>query len=146
MARRKRASMREGPLADLFRSTVREDKDTQPPTEQHSVPPPGPEERVIGEPETAAPRERAREPEPVPPAFDEEPEPTPPDPERVRAYRVEEPLNTLPEPKERLSRIYAEDHDVEGPAYGREEPGMSDYHGPPRPHLPVIRVVGVGGA
>ncbi len=23
---------------------------------------------------------------------------------------------------------------------------MADYHGPPRPHLPVIRVVGVGGA
>src|SRR5213078_1070720 len=79
-------------------------------------------------------------------AFHEDPEPTPPDPERVRAYRVEEPLNALPEPKERLSRIFAEDHDVEGPAYGREEPGMGDYHGPPRPHLPVIRVVGVGGA
>ena len=27
MARRKRASMREGPLADLFRSTAREDRE-----------------------------------------------------------------------------------------------------------------------
>src|SRR5215218_6002235 len=84
MARRKRASMRDGPLADLFRSTVRED-------------------------------------------------------------RVED-LQDVPAPKERLSRIFAEEHDVEGPAYGREEPGLSDYHGPPRPHMPVIRVVGVGGA
>src|SRR5207247_9954022 len=41
---------------------------------------------------------------------------------------------------------FDEDHDVEGTAYGREETGMGDYHGPPRPHLPVIRVVGVGGA
>jgi cell division protein FtsZ len=147
MARRKRASMREGPLADLFRSTVREDKDSEPPTERHSAPPPSPEEtRVISEPETAAPRERTREPEPLPPPVHEDPQPTPPDPERVRAYRVDEPLSSLPEPKERLSRIFAEDHDVDGPAYGREEPGMSDYHGPPRPHLPVIRVVGVGGA
>ena len=29
MARRKRASMREGPLADLFRSTVREDEEPE---------------------------------------------------------------------------------------------------------------------
>ena len=78
----------------------------------------------------------AAAPEP-PPAREPEPEPEPPDPERVRAYRVDD-LTDVPPAKERLSRIFAEDHDVEGPAYGREEPGLSDYHGPPRPHLGVF--------
>src|SRR5215216_755876 len=149
MARRKRASMREGPLADLFRSTIREEEGQEQPTQQQ---PPAPEEspsddatRALdpsdAEVAPAAPPEPPRvreEPEP-------EPEPAPPDPERVHAYRVDD-LREAPGAKERLSRIFAEDHDVEGPAYGREDPGLSDYHGPPRPHMPVIRVVGVGGA
>jgi cell division protein FtsZ len=146
MARRKRASMREGPLADLFRSTVREDKEKEP-TEKDRTPPPSQEETsVIGEaegaPEPAPPRER----EPAPRPVHDDPEPAPPDPERVRAYRVEDRISYLPEPKERLSRIFAEEHEVEGPTYGREEPGLAEHRGPPRPHLPVIRVVGVGGA
>jgi cell division protein FtsZ len=146
MARRKRASMREGPLADLFRSTASHEGEQ--PTEQsassgsareaHE----GDEEtQAIGDREAAAPPTRHEEPE-APPS-----EPEPPDPERVRAYRVEEHQLPVREPRERLSRIFADEtHDVEGPAYGREEPGLRDYHGPPRPHLPVIRVVGVGGA
>jgi cell division protein FtsZ len=149
MARRKRASMREGPLADLFRSTVREDEEPEAPTEQHQqpAPPPGTEEtRALHEPERERVPETSREPEPPARPVHDEPEPTPPDPERLRAYRVEEQLTPLPEPKDRLSRIFAEEHEVEGPAYGREDPGLADYHGPPRPHLPVIRVVGVGGA
>jgi cell division protein FtsZ len=146
MARRKRASMREGPLADLFRSTAREQKDqpTEQPTEQHEAAGRSTEEqtREIGERgEASQPAAAEREPP------TEEPESTPPDPERVRAYRLEESVPSIPPAKERLSRIFAdESHDVEGPAYGREEPGPGDYHGPPRPHLPVIRVVGVGGA
>src|SRR6266540_1743417 len=147
MARRKRASMREGPLADLFRSTIHREPDEpekEQPTEQTSaVPSPSSEETtVVPEREPSPPPSPAPEPPPAP----EEPEPSPPDPERVRAYRVEE-HSSLPAAKERLTRIFADEaHDVEGPAYGRDEPGMSDYHGPPRPHLPVIRVVGVGGA
>src|SRR6266516_2812580 len=151
MARRKRASMREGPLADLFRSTASHEGEQ--PTEQPAPPDSGreaandeaeDETRVLGDREATAP--------PPPRAEQEiarsEPEHGPPDPERVRAYRVEERgLPPIREPSERLSRIFADDaHDVEGPAYGREEPGPGDYHGPPRPHLPVIRVVGVGGA
>src|SRR6476646_4925256 len=144
MARRKRASMREGPLADLFRSTVREDREQSKdqPTEQHE-PANAPAEdatRELGGEETASRDTSSHEPA-------EEPEPTPPDPERVRAYRVEETAPSIPQPKERLSRIFADEaHDVEGPTYGRDEPGVGDYQGPPRPHLPVIRVVGVGGA
>jgi cell division protein FtsZ len=129
MARRKRASMREGPLADLFRSTARD------PAEE--------ETRATGDRETGASQPAPTEPE----IARERPETAPPDPERVRAYRVEEREPLVREPRERLSRIFADEaHDVEGPTYGREEPGLGDYHGPPRPHLPVIRVVGVGGA
>ncbi len=148
MARRKRASMREGPLADLFRSTSREGASKQepdePPTQQQ--PAGGPTD---DDPEELGDREDASQPalpeRPTPVA--REPESEPPDPERVRAYRVEETAPSLPEPKERLSKIFADEAlDVEGPTYGRDEPGLGAYHGPPRPHMPVIRVVGVGGA
>jgi len=129
MARRKRASMREGPLADLFRSTARDQAEE--------------ETQVTGDREAGASAPAPTEPE----IAREQPETAPPDPERVRAYRVEEREPLIREPRERLSRIFADEgHDVEGPTYGRDEPGLGDYHGPPRPHLPVIRVVGVGGA
>src|SRR5438067_1876136 len=104
MARRKRASMREGPLADLFRSTVREDSEAEPPTKQEPTPPPSQEETRVVEPERRPP-ERRHHPEPPAPPTHAERETTPPDPERLRAYRVDEPLSSLPEPKERLSRI-----------------------------------------
>ena len=69
----------------------------------------------------------------------------------MRAYRVDEPeAGPAPATKERLSRIFTDDAlDVEGPAYGRDEPrypGRSRSGAEPRPHAPVIRVVGVGGA
>jgi cell division protein FtsZ len=145
MARRKRASMREGPLADLFRSTASHAPEEQP------EPPEAPESARESERGREETRELGgREAAAPPPAHEErssEPE-APPDPERVRAYRVEEhELPPIREPRERLNRIFADEaHDVEGPTYGRDEPGLGDYHGPPRPHLPVIRVVGVGGA
>jgi cell division protein FtsZ len=160
MARRKRASMREGPLADLFRSTVEPDD----PPEAPNSPTREDDTRVMDEGAADAPstsREPRREAEPpverrpepaieqrpVPPV---EPESALPDPERVRAYRVDEPAPPVPPAaKERLNRIFGEDMpDVEGPAFGREEPGFgADVSvGEPRPHAPVIRVVGVGGA
>jgi cell division protein FtsZ len=159
MARRKRASMREGPLADLFRSTVEPDD----PPEAPASPTREDDTTVMGEGAVDAPSssQGPREPErpfghrseppmeqrPVPPV---ERESEPPDPERVRAYRVDEPAAVSPPPaKDRLSRIFGEDMpDVEGPAYGREEPGLGPdvSVGEPRPHAPVIRVVGVGGA
>jgi cell division protein FtsZ len=155
MARRKRASMREGPLADLFRSTVPQEGEEEQPTQQQAVPeepartqPPASEESTtfFDHEQDAVPEPEPPPAPPEPPAVHREPEPAPPDPERVRAYRVDD-IPPVPAAKERLSRIFADDsHDVEGPTYGREEPGFSDYHGPPRPHLPIIRVVGVGGA
>ncbi len=145
MARRKRASMREGPLADLFRSTVEPDD----PPEAPSRPDRAAEEETGVLAADAPPAAPEREPEP--PARDPDPEPAPFDHasgrEEVSAYRVE---SEPPAAKERLSRIFSDEGvDVDGPAYGREEPR---YRGGPsgpvevRPHAPVIRVVGVGGA
>jgi cell division protein FtsZ len=159
MARRKRASMREGPLADLFRSTV-EPEDPPEAPQRPGQPREEDDARVLdpeqAEPARREPEPRAREPEPRPPEphrpEDPEPEPSPPDPERVRAYRVEEESEVaqpeVPGAKERLSRIFTDEAiDVEGPTYGRDEPSYRDLPvGGPRPHAPVIRVVGIGGA
>ncbi|HEX3561477.1 MAG TPA: cell division protein FtsZ, partial [Solirubrobacterales bacterium] len=150
MARNKRASMREGPLADLFRST------------EESVPPEDvkvtaktngrkPVEVAVEEPALETPL-----PEPVPePTPEPVPEPTP-DP-------VPEPLPTPePVPPEPVAEAEIEIHheglqrlmggpgiDVR-PAFGRDEPSTD--HPPtqqpavPRTHQAVLRVVGVGGA
>ena len=152
MARRKRASMREGPLADLFRSTV--DPDDPP-----EAPPRG--ERPA-EDETGVMREQpARPAERRVRAAGAEPSPRrrrSTKPSRARA-RVRAPRTaerggarlprraSRPAAKERLSRIFADDVlDVEGPAYGRDEPSYSGDFRDATPHAPVIRVVGVGGA
>src|SRR3954465_9590886 len=97
MARPKRASMREGPLADLFRSTTPPEEDSPETTEQRL---PEDETSVLQQPAPASPEPPA--PSPPPPS-----EPTstpagrsgsfaageapPPGPESVRAYRTEAP-------------------------------------------------------
>ena len=148
MARRKRASMREGPLADLFRSTV--DPDDPPEAPSRPDREADDETGVMSEQPAPAPREPDPEPERAPQLeadeqapFDQaEPEPERPA-EQVRAYRAEEP----PAAKERLSRIFADDVlDADGPTYGREEPSYGSDYRNAEPHAPVIRVVGVGGA
>jgi cell division protein FtsZ len=138
MARRKRASMREGPLADLFRSTVEPEDPPEAPEA------PGRE----SEAETTVHREEAEDPPAQ--AEPERPEPGPDvrEEEAVRAYRGDERPGETSGSRDRLSRIFTEEGiDVEGPAYGREEPrpGTGPV-GDPVPHAPVIRVVGVGGA
>jgi cell division protein FtsZ len=158
MARRKRASMREGPLADLFRSTVEPDEPPAPPQapgreDETEVMPAGsdPKEGASSEPTPAAGGSDLT-PGPVSPERPVPPVEETPDPERVRAYRVEESSQdvspvVVPEPKERLSRIFTDEgHEPDAPFYGREDPDMRGPSGPPRPHSPVIRVVGVGGA
>jgi cell division protein FtsZ len=151
MARRKRASMREGPLADLFRSTAEPDDPPEAP-----APPPRREER---DDETRVMREEPEAREPSDPAgreeeqaiFDVEEEPAAreakaPSEGEVRAYRVEETEQEAPDRRDRLSRIFAEEPEPAGAMYGREEPDYSRATEPGRPHSPVIRVVGVGGA
>ncbi len=142
MARKKRASMREGPLADLFRSTV--DPDDPPEAPSPSGRPSDETNVMREEPGSDAAESHPREPAPQrsgEPAFfdqtDDEPEPEP--------QRPREP----PGAKERLSRIFSDEHlDADGPAYGRDEPSYSSFDsiGDPSPHSPVIRVIGVGGA
>jgi cell division protein FtsZ len=150
MARRKRASMREGPLADLFRSTVEPDEPPAPPRapgrEDETRVMPEDEPTTSQESVSPPPAEQAPPERPVPPVQET------PDPERVHAYRVEDSPReaspvVVPEPKERLTRIFGDEgHEPEAPAYGRDEPDLRAPTGPPRPHSPVIRVVGVGGA
>jgi cell division protein FtsZ len=117
---RKRASMREGPLAELFRATEAAQRQQPGQPEQQGVAPEPLEETV----EHAPPFEEVSSPAPVP-----APEPEPePEPERARPdlRPVETPrFEAMPEPAPRLHRS------------PRAEPGA---------YLAVIRVVGVGGA
>ena len=165
MSRRKRASMREGPLADLFRSTVDDepaDPPEAPPELKRSEAPP-PREAMAPEPEPeAAPAtasevrrqeelsrpEPTQEPEPAPRA--EAPAPPEPEPPVPSPSHEPEPVaESDVQPKDRLSRIFGEEPRprgdyVDNPRYGREEPSYEPKGG--EPHSPVIRVVGVGGA
>jgi cell division protein FtsZ len=137
MARSKRASMREGPLADLFRSTV--DDGAEPETQQ------------------VDPAANGEVPEASVDGADVEPQ-EPPAPDDVTVYRVEDAVederSDPPEPpgKERLRDILIENEEDSKPAYGRGDPHPRPGTSPGRGFasldapVPVIRVIGVGGA
>ena len=153
----KRASMREGPLAALFRKTEEEGlhgEDAQPTgaPDASSEPPASRPSRSTdaagagGRVEPSSPAARRPDPErldqlrPAPPsARVREPEPAAPEPQ-VRT------------PEERLRRVFASDipDDIMAPPretkprYGREEPTMPVVAEPV--HEPVLKVIGVGGA
>ena len=155
MSRRKRASMREGPLSDLFRSTA-DDAPADPP-----------EAPRYGREDPAEAQKKAAE-EPAPPV--DEPVAEPPVAEEAPAAANQELFDQeagepAPEPvvessesaPDRLKRVFAEeplprerqhsyeDPQVSNPRYGREEPAYEP-PGSGEPHQPVIKVVGVGGA
>jgi cell division protein FtsZ len=157
MARRKRASMREGPLADLFRST---DESVRPeevkvtvksngggrvaveePSQETPLPEPVPEPtpEPIPEPTPDPVPEPVPGPEPVP-------EPTPPEP--VAEGKVEEPEIEIHH--EGLERLMGGPGIDIRPKFGREEPSTdrpaTRQPVVPRTHQAVLRVVGVGGA
>jgi cell division protein FtsZ len=115
---RKRASMREGPLAELFRATeaAQRQQPGQEPEPEAAAPEPLDETVEHAPPFEEVVAEAAPEPAP-----ELEPERTRPDLRPVEAPRYE----TMPEPAPRLHRA------------PRSEPGA---------YLAVIRVVGVGGA
>ena len=139
MARRKRASMREGPLADLFRATVDPDDPPEAPASPSSRP--REDETSVMSQESTPP---APDPEPEGAPFDRVEDTYEPEPEPERAPAVEPPAA-----KERLSRIFADDvfESGPGPAYGRNEPSRGgSYAADASPHAPVIKVIGVGGA
>jgi cell division protein FtsZ len=153
MARRnKRASMREGPLSDLFRSTS-DDAPMDPPEAprygrqdpadakkaEAEAPPAPPEETVPVEetPQADVPLQQ----EEAPTFFDQE------------SAGSERDIETSSEPApERLKRVFSEEptprreqFQPENPRYGRDEPEYEP-PGSGEPHQPVIKVVGVGGA
>jgi cell division protein FtsZ len=167
MARRnKRASMREGPLSDLFRSTS-EDAPMDPPEAP----------RYGREDPAEAKKLQDEDAGPAGPVSDTSPSPTgdgpassPPAGETEQAdvpLRQEEAptffdqdsggserdIETSSEPApERLKRVFNEEPPPrreqfvpENPRYGREEPEYEP-PGSGEPHQPVIKVVGVGGA
>ena len=138
MSRRdKRASMREGPLSDLFRSTT-EDKGDQPA---------GP----VAEGDTSSSQAAGDVPPSTPPTGDTS---APYDHGSERGSLEEQQDTPHQEtPPERLKRVFSEEPSharrelepiVETPRYGREEPEYEP-PGSGEPHQPVIRVVGVGG-
>jgi cell division protein FtsZ len=133
MSRRKRASMREGPLANLFRSTS-DDAD--------ELSPAGP----VAEEGSPSSHAAGDDPSSTPPAGEASP---------VDVQGPNEPSfgESAETPPERLKRVFSEQPELrrevervaETPRYGREEPEYEP-HGSGQPHQPVIRVIGVGGA
>lgn len=135
MASGKRASMREGPLADLFRRT---DKSAAPAREPE--PPARADEPIEDRP--VLPEARERTPAPGPPTASTGP-------------RVEEPAPAVPEPKDRLKSVFSSSIPEnimdgprtfsldDGPRYGREARTSTV---PGQVVEPVLRVIGVGGA
>ncbi len=166
MARRnKRASMREGPLSDLFRSTA-DDSPADPPeaprygrqdpaeakkaAETEESRPAGP----VADEDTSSSQAAGEAPSSAPPAGGA-PAPVA---DGLFDQAAEEPIAEQPVPEtppERLKRVFSEEpkpryerHEepsVSNPRYGREEPAYEP-PGSGEPHQPVIKVVGVGGA
>ena len=159
MARRdKRASMREGPLSDLFRSTAEDAPIDPPEAPRYGRRDPAEAKKAEAEappapPEEAAPVEKTAPVEETPQAdvpLHQEEAPTLYDQEIVEPDVVgQESSESAPE---RLKRVFAEEPKPrreqfvpENPRYGRDEPAYEP-PGSGEPHQPVIKVVGVGGA
>src|SRR3954470_9263217 len=131
MDRGKRASMREGPLSALFRSTTEMDE------EQLAAPVEAPKPAPKAKPEPPAEPERITLPEPPEPA-----------PRIQRATPAAEPRAY----EQRLRDVFSADipnnmmerEPVSRPMYGREEPRAIST--PQSVSHPVLKVVGVGGA
>ena len=144
MANSKRASMREGPLADLFRKTA----DDSPAADE--------KQRKKSAPESPAAKSRQRkaaEPEPErgshPSLHSSAPapevqEPRIPSPqERLRhAFSSDIPENVMARPSEPGGRAAAREPDV----YARPQRVEDSFAAPRHVGTPVLRVVGVGGA
>ena len=123
---RKRASMREGPLADLFRATEAAQRQVE-----------------RGEPEQATePQEQTVEHVPTWEESTENVVPISPEPERTRPEpkpRAEPKRTRAPEPKPKPVQRYLDPLPEPAPRLHRAAPSPASY-------LAVIRVVGVGGA
>lgn len=150
MARRKRASMREGPLADLFRSTS-DDPSPEPPEfePRREDDRSGPQDDPLESDREDTPSADADAPEAADGASgtprSDPNETRAGDPEPASASTGTAGSSPVPDPQDRLRRIFSEPpaSGDDGPRYGRREPSVGPGSGVP--HTPVIRVVGVGG-
>jgi cell division protein FtsZ len=134
MASGKRASMREGPLAALFRKTEEEGLE--------------PEAKGRHEEREAARREESR-PEPV--AEQPRREPAPKTPAARERAESASRYDGVPTPEERLRSVFSSDipeNILDRAPTSRAEAEQEPIHQPSSPlkHDPVLRVVGVGGA
>jgi cell division protein FtsZ len=153
----KRANMREGPLASLFRKTA-EDTRGKPPEDPGSpeLKQPAADERA--ERRSAPASEPERPPRPQPPV-----EAAPGPPVEATAPPLEEEERHIPSPQERLRHAFSADipqslmdpptrHAPEPPrqpahdVYARPERAGEAFAAPRPLGAPVLRVVGVGGA
>ncbi len=140
MANSKRASMREGPLSELFRRTEKAAN---------------PEAEATPEPPAQAPPAPPAEPDPEP-ATEQSAAATPagrdgyPHPSLGADAPSSEPERRVPTPQERLRSAFSSDLPENILAPSREAPapsyGENPWSSPSTPGSPVIRVVGVGGA
>jgi cell division protein FtsZ len=167
---RKRASMREGPLADLFRSTEESVSEEEVRVTATKAPANGRQaeaEVATSEPDPAAEAQTGEQPAAEPQTGEEQAAAEP----QIGEQRVVEPearVETEPATDTDIEVEIRETHTVierpapqheglqrllgggepveERPAFGRDEPSGSRYVTLPRSHQAVLRVVGVGGA
>jgi cell division protein FtsZ len=152
MARRnKRASMREGPLSDLFKSTSEDAPIDPPEAPRYGREDPAEARRAEQEEAAPAPQEElvpdvpAEEPVQADVSLHQE--------EAPALYDQEDIESSAESAPERLKRVFNEEplprreqqFSTENPRYGRDEPAYEP-PGSGEPHQPVIKVVGVGGA
>jgi cell division protein FtsZ len=146
MATGKRASMREGPLAALFRKTAEDAEGEQRPGEEAGERPAS--EQAPPAPQTPAARAETpapRKPEPpveAQPPLEEQPRREVPSPqERLRqAFSADIPSSLLEAPASQPAQPQAED------PFARPDRSAEAFAAPAPVGKPVIRVVGVGGA
>jgi cell division protein FtsZ len=151
----KRASMREGPLAALFRKTAEE-------TAPGGAPAPAGTPEREPEPTVAAHAEQPATPPaaPAPAAGEHEARAAERAPEPVSAAEEVAESHHVPSPQERLRHVFSSDIPenmldrsapapepvVEEDVYARPERAAESFAAVPSVGGPVIRVVGVGGA
>jgi cell division protein FtsZ len=148
MASGKRASMREGPLAALFRSTDEEGAETSAPASEDTRD----TAREPVERTPAARREFTPQAQvPEAPARESRPERRRPESRPPREERPTSRYEGVPTPEERLRTVFSADIPENimerGDAPRRQEP-IEEIHQPTSPlhREPVLRVIGVGGA
>jgi cell division protein FtsZ len=155
---KKRASMREGPLADLFRSTDEPAADEEIEVtetaaaadvavadEEIRIERVEDEVEATEEPESGGLTPAVEEPEASEAFIDPHKDPAIEDVERrqTRALHVNEEVAVE---HEGLQRLMGGVEEEVRPAFGRDEPDTARYATVPRTHQAVLRVVGVGGA